>query len=137
MKTLHTAYRARDLERSLNFYTEVGFLEVGRVPVADGAVLVMLRLPDDDMVSLELVSRPSTDAVDVGTGFSHIAVQVEDLDATLVRLAASGIDVEGPELPDGPGGPKTAFLHDPDGYRIELVEWPPGHADGITDADFA
>jgi lactoylglutathione lyase len=40
------------------------------------------------------------------------------------------------EFPGGPDGPQTAWLTDPDGYRIELVQWPPGHPDGITAADF-
>jgi lactoylglutathione lyase len=40
------------------------------------------------------------------------------------------------QTPAGDNGPRTSFLHDPDGYRIELVEWPAGHPDGITYADF-
>jgi lactoylglutathione lyase len=43
---------------------------------------------------------------------------------------------EPPELPGGADGPRTSWITDPDGYRIELVQWPPGHADGITKADF-
>jgi lactoylglutathione lyase len=48
-----------------------------------------------------------------------------------------GITAEPPGLPGGADGPRTSWITDPDGYRIELVQWPAGHADGITGADFA
>jgi lactoylglutathione lyase len=57
--------------------------------------------------------------------------------ATLAALATRGITAGPPELPGGPDGPRTSWITDPDGYRIELVQWPAGHADGITEADFA
>ena len=63
---------------------------------------------------------------------SHIVVQVEALADTVTRLAAAGLACGPIEHP----GPATSWLGDPDGYRIELVEWPAGHADGITAADF-
>jgi lactoylglutathione lyase len=136
VRTLHTAYRVLDLARALDFYTKVGFLEVGRVVIGDGSTLAMLRLPDDDVVTLELVANPTFGSIEIGKGFSHLVVQVDDLGATLGSLSAQGINYEEPQLPSGPEGPKTSFIRDPDGYRIELVEWPSGHADGITEADF-
>jgi lactoylglutathione lyase len=138
MKMLQTAYRVQDLERSSDFYAKVGFQEIGRVALTEGSILLMLNLPGDgEVVTLELVYDPSVDSIDIGNGFSHIAVQVDDLDAQLVDLTAKGIDVDGPHHPGGDAGPTTAFIRDPDGYRIELVQWPPGHADRITRADFA
>ncbi|WP_425839378.1 VOC family protein [Streptomyces fractus] len=96
MKTLFVSYRVTDLDRSLGFYTALGYVELGRVQ---------------------------------GTGFDHLAIQVDTLAATLEP---------GPvQYPGGPRGPKTSWLTDPDGYRIELVEWPPGHPGGITAADFS
>jgi lactoylglutathione lyase len=137
MKTLHTAYRVADLDRSVGFYEKVGFGEVGRVALGDESILVMLNLPGDgDEVTLELVYNHGVQAYEIGTGYSHIAVQVDDLDATLADLAEKGVGFGPPQRPAGDDGPKTSFLRDPDGYRIELVEWPPGHADGITRADF-
>jgi lactoylglutathione lyase len=137
MKTLHPAYRVRDLARSLVFYGKVGFREVGRVAPGDGSTLVMLNLPGDgDVVTLELVADPGLESLEIGNGFSHLAVQVDDLAATLADLAAQGVGFDGPQRPAGEAGPKTAFVRDPDGYRLELVEWPPGHPDGITRADF-
>ena len=137
MKTLHTAYRVQDLHRSLDFYGKIGFREIGRVPFEDGSTLVMLNLPGDgDVVTLELVHDPGLESLEIGNGFSHIVVQVDDLDATLADLAAKRVAFEAPQRPGGEDGPKTSFVPDPDGYRIELVEWPPGHPDGMTRADF-
>lgn len=137
MKTLHTAYRVRDLDRAVAFYAQVGFREIGRVAVGEGVILVMLNLPGDgDVVTLELAYDPTIASIAVGTGFSHIVVQIDTLDATVADLAEKGVGVEEPQRPAGESGPKTCFVRDPDGYRIELVEWPPGHPDGITCADF-
>jgi lactoylglutathione lyase len=137
MKTLHPAYRVRDLARAADFYAKVGYREIGRVAVADGSILLMLNLPGDgEVVTLELVSDPRLDPREIGDGFSHLAVQVDDLAATLADLTRQGIAVDGPHRPGGEAGPTTAFVHDPDGYRIELVQWPPGHPDGLTRADF-
>jgi len=138
MKTLHTAYRVKNLDRSLDFYTKLGYHEVGRVVFESGETLVMLNLPGDgDVVTLELVYDPALDSLDIGNGFSHLVVQVDDLDATLGDLTAHGVAFEQPQHPGGEHGPATSFVHDPDGYRIELVQWPPGHPDEMTRADFA
>jgi len=137
MKTLHPAYRVRDLACSAAFYEKVGYREIGRVAFADGSTLLMLNLPGDgEVVTLELVHDPLLDPLEIGDGFSHLAVQVDDLAATLADLTRKGIDVDGPHRPGGESGPRTAFVRDPDGYRIELVQWPPGHPDGLTRADF-
>jgi lactoylglutathione lyase len=137
VKTLHTAYRVSDLTGSVDFYRKVGFTEIGRIGFEDGTILVMLNLPDDgDVVTLELVYDPKVNPVAVGTGFSHIVVQVDSLESTLADFAQKGVAFDAPQRPAGDDGPKTSFLRDPDGYQIELVEWPPGHPDGITRADF-
>jgi lactoylglutathione lyase len=137
MKTLLTGYRVSDLERSERFYRAVGFREIGRVPLGDGTTLVMLNLPGDgDLVTLELVYAPASGTLVVGNGFSHIAVQVDDLAATVAELARKGVACGPIEYPDGADGPVVSNLRDPDGYKIELVQWPPGHAVGLTSADF-
>lgn len=71
-----------------------------------------------------------------GTGFSHIAVQTDDLAATLADLAEKGVSFEEPQRPASADEPRTSVLLDPDGYRLELVQWPPGHPDDMTRADF-
>ncbi len=137
MKTLLTAYRVRDLVRSLAWYGKVGFREIGRVSFEDGTVRAMLNLPGDgDVVTLELVDDGGRQLVALGTGFSHIAVQVDDLAATLADLAAQSVTCAEPQRPAGEDGPHTSFLLDPDGYRLELVQWPSGHPDDMTRADF-
>ena len=124
MKTILFALRVSDLERSLGFYTTVGYVHLTTIPFDDGSSLVWLRLPDEPSVSLELVHRPADGAVEI-QGFEHFAIEVESLDETIDRLTAGGLEPGEPELPGGPDGPKTSWLVDPDGYRIELVEWPP------------
>jgi lactoylglutathione lyase len=137
MRTLNVGLRVSDLERSLAFYTAVGYTVVGTVEGTPLGSLTMLRLPDDSFVTIELVHDPAGAPVDLGTGISHLAIQVESLGTTLAGLAGQGITAGPSELPGGPDGPRTSWITDPDGYRIELVQWPAGHADGITEADFA
>ena len=137
MKTLFVSYRVTDLDRSLGFYTALGYAELGRVALGDGAHLVLLKFPEEPAASLELVHRPGDGQVGVGSGFDHLAIQVEDLTTALKRLVEAGLSPGALAYPGGPEGPKTSWLTDPDGYRIELVVWPTGHADGITPEDFA
>lgn len=137
MRTLHPAYRVTDLTVSVDFYAALGYEDVGRVETGGGTTLVMLKFPDDEFVALELAYRPADGSVEIGTGFSHLAVQVDDLAATIDALSRAGLSPGPVESPGGPDGPQTAWLVDPDGYRIELVQWPPGHPAGLTGADFA
>ena len=136
MRTLHTAYRVTDLATSLDFYAALGYGQVGRVDIGGGASLTMLKFPGEAAVTLELLHRPADGPVAIGTGFSHLVVQVDDLAATTQALSQAGLRPGPVERPGGPDGPQTSWLTDPDGYRIELVQWPPGHPDGITAADF-
>src|SRR5262245_44285188 len=137
MRTLHVGLRVSDLEPSLGFYTAVGYTVVGTVEGTPFGSLTMLRLPGDDFVTIELVHDPAKGKVDLGTGINHLVIQVESLNATLADPAAKGIAAEPPGLPDYADEPRPSWLDVPDGYRIELVQWPVGHADGITEADFA
>ena len=136
MRTLHFGLRVADLDRSLAFYTAVGYEVVGTVPGTAFGDLTMLKLPDDDFVMIELVSGSSRDDAVGGGGLSHFVVKVESLEATMADLAAAGLDVEAPDSPAGTDDFLTTWITDPDGNRIELVQWPAGHADGITAADW-
>ncbi len=136
MKTLHTAYRVTDLAISLEFYAALGYEEVGRVSLSDGGTLTMLKFPAEEVVTLELVHRPADGSVQTGTGFSHLVVQVDELAGTIAAISQRGLQPEPVQHPAGPHGPRTSWLTDPDGYRIELVQWPAGHPDGITAVDF-
>lgn len=136
MKTLHVAYRVTDLNRSLAFYSALGYIEAGQVAVGDGTRLVFLKFPDEPVITLELVHRPGDGRVDVGNGFDHLVIQADALADTRGILTEAGLEPGPLQYPAGTDGPITSWLTDPDGYPIELVEWPPGHADGITAADF-
>jgi lactoylglutathione lyase len=137
MRTLHTAYRVTDQSASLTFYSKLGYRRVGRVDLGEGNSLTMLKFPSEEVVTLELVHRPADGPVNIGTGFSHLVVQVDNLVVTRDTLSLAGLTPGPIERPGGQDGPQTAWLTDPDGYRIELVQWPPGHANGISSADFA
>ena len=132
MRMLHLGLRVTDLDRSLAFYMALGYAEIGRVPSTPFGSLTLLQLPDDPFVSLELVhdpARPVTDTMAV----NHLVIQTDDLDATISDLAARGVSAESPAEPAP--GLRTSWLTDPDGYRIELVQWPAGHPAGMTAAD--
>jgi lactoylglutathione lyase len=135
MRTLHVGLRVADLERSIAFYTSIGYEVLGAVPATELGTLTMVKLPGDEFVALELVHDPAHGRVDPG-GLSHFVIQVEDMHATVARLAARGIEAEEPGSPDDSRDFWTAWVTDPDGYRIELVQWPAGHPDGMTRSDF-
>ena len=137
MRTLHFGLRVADPDRSLAFYTAVGYEVVGRVPETPLGELTMLKLPDDEFVSIELVHDATQDDGNVGTALSHFVIQVESMDITVTELAARGINAKTPTSPDGSEDFRTTWIVDPDGNRIELVQWPAGHAEGISAADWA
>ena len=120
---LHTCYRIGDIDRSVAFYEKLGFEERRRMPIGDEAINVFMGLPGEDS-RLELTYNHGVDSYDLGTGYNHVALLVDDLDGTLAGLAQSGIEPEKP--PYRPGGRTTGslicFVRDPDGYRIELIE---------------
>ncbi|MDR0344239.1 MAG: VOC family protein [Nocardiopsaceae bacterium] len=136
MRTLHFGLRVADLDRSLAFYTAVGYEIAGSVPETPLGRLIMLKLPGDEFVTIELVHDPANGKVNSGAGLSHFVIKVESLDAATSELAARGIEVEAPAAPDDSDDVRTTWMTDPDGNRIELVQWPAGHADGMTAADF-
>jgi lactoylglutathione lyase len=137
MRTLHCGLRVSDLGRSLAFYTAVGYEVIGTVEGTAYGTLTMLQLPGDDFVTIELVYDPASGQAGPGNGINHLVIQVESLEKTRADLATKGIEPEPIEYPGGPTGPRTCWITDPNGYRIEVVQWPDGHADGITRADFA
>lgn len=94
MKTLFVSYRVTDLDRSLGFYTALGYVELGRVEIGDGSRLVILKFPGEPAASLELVHRPADGRVDVGSGIDHLAIQVDTLAVTLRTLAEAGLEPE-------------------------------------------
>ena len=119
---IHTCYRVTDLDRSIAFYEKLGMEEVGRIPIRDEAINVFMGLPGDGP-RLELTYNIGRDEpYEIGTGYGHIAITVPDIDAALERLAGLGIEPERPPYSVREGGSRLCFVHDPDDYRVELLE---------------
>ena len=122
MELIHTCYRIGDIDRSVEFYEALGFEELRRMDIRDEAVNVFMGLPGDG-ARLELTwNKGRGEPYEIGTGYGHIAVTVEDLDATLGKLASDGIEPERPPYTVREGGNRICFVRDPDDYRIELIE---------------
>lgn len=123
---IHTCYRVADLDRSIAFYEKLGLEEIGRIPIRDEAINVFMGLAGDGP-RLELTYNIGHDEpYEIGTGYGHIAITVDDMGATLERLALLGIEPERPPYSVREGGSLLCFVRDPDDYRIELIESPPG-----------
>jgi lactoylglutathione lyase len=119
--------RIADPERSRAFYEALGFrfsseMEIVREGVLE-ATNYFFSIGDAENV-LELTFNHDGRTYELGTGYGHIAVGVDDLDATLSRLRAEGIEPEREPYRVREGGSLIAFVRDPDSYRVELVERP-------------
>ena len=121
MELIHTCYRITDIDRSVAFYEALGFEERGRLPIRDEAINVFMGLPGDGN-RLELTYNFGVEEYELGSGYGHIAVTVDDLDRTLARLKEQGIEPERPPYTVREGGSRLCFVRDPDQYRIELIE---------------
>jgi lactoylglutathione lyase len=121
MELIHTCYRIGEIDRSVAFYEALGFEERRRMPIREEAINVFMGLPGDGD-RLELTYNHGVDSYELGTGYNHIALTVDDLDGTLSELSGHGIEPEKPPYQVREGGSRICFVRDPDGYRIELIE---------------
>ena len=121
MELIHTCYRITDPDRSVAFYEALGFEKRRELPIRDEAINIFMGLPGDDD-RLELTYNFGVDSYELGTGYGHIALTVDDLDTTLEKLAAQGIEPERPPYQVREGGSRICFVRDPDQYRVELIE---------------
>jgi lactoylglutathione lyase len=122
---LHTMVRITDPERSRAFYEALG-MEIRRdLPIIrDGeleATNYFFGFPGQEE-ELELTFNHDGRTYELGTGYGHIAIGVEDMRTTLERLKERGIEPERPPYQVRQGGSFIAFVRDPDDYRIELIE---------------
>lgn len=124
MRYAHVCYRINEIDRSLEFYCgALGFKELKRYPIRDEAVNIYVAPEGSESTPLELTFNfGRTEPYELGTGYGHIAYHVDDLDGTLERLAAIGVQPEKPPYSIREGGSRLCFVRDPDGYRIELIE---------------
>ena len=122
---LHTMVRVTDPARSRGFYEALGFSFSREMDIVrDGeleATNYFYSLGGHENV-LELTFNHDGRTYDLGTGYGHIAVGVDDLDATLAGLDGQGIQPERPPYRVTEGGSRICFVRDPDGYRVELIE---------------
>lgn len=123
MKQIHTCVRVVDIDASIRFYEALGFEKRGKLQFKT-AYNIYMGLPGDGDVLELTVNKDQTEPYDLGTGYNHMALTVDDIDDVLATLEPLGVQPEKP--PYRPGGrsdlPLIAFVADPDGYRIELID---------------
>ena len=120
---LHTMIRVGDLQRSINFYSKAfGMKELRRRDVPDGKyTLAFVGYGDGPEVELTF-NWDQTQGYEVGTGFGHLAVGMPDVYKACETLAKEGVKIPRPAGPVQHGTTVIAFVEDPDGYKIELIE---------------
>jgi lactoylglutathione lyase len=124
-RMLHTMIRVGNLDRSIDFYTRLlGMKLLRRQDYPDGRfTLAFVGYGDEaDHTVIELTHNWDTEAYDLGTGFGHIALGVPDIYAACDALVASGAKITRPPGPMKHGTTVIAFIEDPDGYKVELIQ---------------
>jgi lactoylglutathione lyase len=125
MRILHTMLRVGDLERSLGFYTDVMGMQLLRTadrPLQKYTLAFVGYGDESHGAVLELTYNYGVDRYDLGAGFGHIAVEVADAAAACAAVRAKGGTVTRDAGPVKGGTTVIAFVQDPDGYKIELIE---------------
>lgn len=121
-KLLHTCLRVMDLEESLKFYKDaIGLIESERKDFPENKFTLVYLTDEDKNYELELTYNYDQEkAYEIGDGYSHMAVSVEDLEGARAKHQEMGYEVS--KLSGLPGqDPKYYFVTDPDGYRVEVI----------------
>jgi lactoylglutathione lyase len=125
MRLLHTMLRVNDLEESLRFYCEVLGMRLLRrrdYPAGRFTLAFVGYGPEERETVLELTWNWDTDRYDIGTGYGHIALGLEGIYEAVEQLRAKGVKVTREPGPMKHGGSTIAFIEDPNGYKVELIE---------------
>ena len=125
MRLLHTMLRVGDLQRSIDFYTHVMGMQLLRQrdnPEYKYTLAFVGYGTNPDQAEIELTYNYGVDRYDLGSAYGHIAVQVADAKAACERIRASGGKVTREAGAVKGGSTVIAFVEDPDGYKIELIE---------------
>ena len=124
MRILHTMLRVGDLDRSVNFYTQVlGMRELSRqdYPAGEFTLVFLVYGEKWNSTVLELTYNWGVSEYELGTAFGHIAIEVPDVYAACEKMRAAGGKIIREAGPMNAGTTIIAFLEDPDGYQIELI----------------
>lgn len=124
MRLLHTMLRVGNLERSLHFYTEILGMKLLRTSKNEQYRYSLAFVgygPETEQAVIELTHNWDTSQYDLGTGFGHIALSVDDIYGTCDQLRAAGAKITREPGPVLGGTTEIAFIEDPDGYKIELI----------------
>ncbi|HXG53604.1 MAG TPA: lactoylglutathione lyase [candidate division Zixibacteria bacterium] len=125
MRLLHTMIRVNDLEESLKFYCDVLGMRLLRkkdYPSGRFTLAFVGYGEESENAVLELTYNWDTHRYDLGNGFGHVAIGVEDIYRTCDELRAKGAKIVREPGPMKHGGTEIAFIEDPNGYRIELID---------------
>ncbi|MFQ5958017.1 MAG: lactoylglutathione lyase [Alphaproteobacteria bacterium] len=125
-RLLHTMIRVRDLDKSLDFYTRLlgmNLLWKNDYPSGEFTLAFVGYGDAENNAVIELTHNwGQKEPYDLGSGFGHLAIGVPDIYATCNQLEAEGVSIPRPPGPMKHGGSVIAFVEDPDGYKIELIE---------------
>jgi lactoylglutathione lyase len=122
---LHTMLRVGNVEKSLAFYTGIlGMKLLRRKDYPDGKfTLAFVGYGDESETAvLELTHNWDTKKYEIGSGYGHVALGVDDIYATCARLRENGVKITREPGPMQHGSTVIAFIEDPDGYKVELIE---------------
>lgn len=125
MRLLHTMLRVGDLPRSIGFYTEVLGMKLLRqhdYPEGKFTLAFVGHQPESEGAVIELTYNYGVPQYEVGTGFGHIAIEVDDAWAACEKVRALGGKVTREAGPMKHGSTVIAFVEDPDGYKIEFIQ---------------
>ena len=125
MRLLHTMLRVGDLDASISFYTEIFGMQLIRRKDYPGGrfTLAFVGYGDEsDTTVLELTHNWDTDHYDIGNGYGHIAIAVDDAYAACEKIKQLGGNVVREAGPMQHGSTVIAFVEDPDGYKVELIQ---------------
>jgi lactoylglutathione lyase len=125
MRILHTMIRVGNLERAIAFYTQalgMKLLRQNDYPEGKFTLAFVGYGPESEQAVIELTYNYGVDHYDLGTGFGHIAIEVDDIHAACDRVRAFGGKVTREPGPMKHGTTVIAFVEDPDGYKIEFIE---------------
>lgn len=125
MRLLHTMLRVGDLQRSIDFYTKVlgmKLLRTSENPEYKYTLAFVGYGNNPDHAELELTYNWGTDKYEMGTAYGHIALSTEDIYQTCEQVRAAGGNISREPGPVKGGTTVIAFITDPDGYKVELIE---------------